>query len=265
MGELAVVVVGAGPAGSRPRSRSRTGVCSPWCSTRPTRSVRRGAADTTGCGSTPVARSRICRAGDSRRARRFSPPGRHRRSPRTSCARGGMDLGSARRRSASTGRRRWASAPRTGTDGAPRSWSRRDTSMTIHPGLAGPREFEGELIHSRDYRNAAPYAGKRVLVVGPGCTGMEIAYDLAEGGAEKVWLAVRTPPNIVMREGPGGCRGLHRHRAAALAGAVRRRFGERREPDGRRRPLRDGLPVPDEGVFSRQKRLGVAPRSSTSR
>ena len=32
---------------------------------------------------------------------------------------------------------------------------------------------------------------------------MEIAHELAEGGAEKVWLAVRTPPNILLRQGPG--------------------------------------------------------------
>ena len=33
--------------------------------------------------------------------------------------------------------------------------------------------------------------------------GMEIANDLAEGGASKVWLSVRTPPNIILRESPG--------------------------------------------------------------
>ena len=32
---------------------------------------------------------------------------------------------------------------------------------------------------------------------------MEIAYDLAEGGAAQVWLSARTPPNIVLRTGIG--------------------------------------------------------------
>ena len=36
---------------------------------------------------------------------------------------------------------------------------------------------------------------------------MEIAYDLAQGGATKVWLSARTPPNILMRTGPGGLPG----------------------------------------------------------
>ena len=69
----------------------------------------------------------------------------------------------------------------------------------IVPDWPGRESFTGELLHSSEYRNAERYARKRVLVVGPGCSGMEIAYDLAEGGAGKVWLAVRTPPNIILR------------------------------------------------------------------
>ena len=42
-----------------------------------------------------------------------------------------------------------------------------------------------------------------MLVVGPGSSGMEIAHELANGGAAKVWLAVRTPSNILLRQGPG--------------------------------------------------------------
>ena len=47
------------------------------------------------------------------------------------------------------------------------------------PDWPGRDRFDGELLHARDYKRPAPYAGKRVLVVGPGCTGMEIAFDLA--------------------------------------------------------------------------------------
>jgi len=64
------------------------------------------------------------------------------------------------------------------------------------PGLAG---FAGEVVLARDYRNGRPYAGRDVLVVGTGNTGMEIATDLAEHGATRVWLAVRTPPHILPR------------------------------------------------------------------
>src|SRR4029078_9769806 len=56
-----------------------------------------------------------------------------------------------------------------------------------------------EVVMARDYRNGRPYAGRDVLVVGTGNTGMEIATDLAEHGDTKVWLSVRTPPHILPR------------------------------------------------------------------
>ena len=68
------------------------------------------------------------------------------------------------------------------------------------PGLDG---FTGELVLARDYRNGRPYAGRDVLVVGTGNTGTEIATDLAEHGALRVWLAVRTPPHILPRSRGG--------------------------------------------------------------
>ena len=63
-----------------------------------------------------------------------------------------------------------------------------------------PGELSGEIVHSADYRNPAPYRGRRVLVVGGGNSGAEIAVDLADGGAAEVLLSVRTPPHIVRRD-----------------------------------------------------------------
>jgi cation diffusion facilitator CzcD-associated flavoprotein CzcO len=121
-------------------------------------------------------------------------------------------------------------------------------------------DFAGSVIHSSQYRNPEPYAGRRVLVVGPGCSGMEIAYDVASGGAAKVWLAVRTPPNIVMREGPGGLPGDVIARTLLHAPV---KFADRAANFGRKMDVGDlsayGLPVPEEGIFSRNNRLGVAP------
>jgi putative flavoprotein involved in K+ transport len=71
------------------------------------------------------------------------------------------------------------------------------------PDFPGKDGFEGELLHASRYRNADPYAGRDVLVVGSGNTGAEIAVDLVEGGAGRVRLAVRTPPNIVPRQSTG--------------------------------------------------------------
>jgi indole-3-pyruvate monooxygenase len=56
--------------------------------------------------------------------------------------------------------------------------------------------FRGRLLHSSAYRNGEAFAGQRVLVVGAGNTGAEIALDLVERGA-KPTLAVRGPVNVV--------------------------------------------------------------------
>jgi cation diffusion facilitator CzcD-associated flavoprotein CzcO len=67
------------------------------------------------------------------------------------------------------------------------------------PQWPGLETFPGEVLHSGQYRNGKPYAGKRVLVAGMGNSGAEIAIDLVEHGAE-VWLSVRGPVNIVLRD-----------------------------------------------------------------
>lgn len=67
------------------------------------------------------------------------------------------------------------------------------------PSFPGLESYRGRLLHSHAYRNAVPFSGQRVLVVGMGNTGAEIALDLAENGA-CVALAVRSPVNIVRRD-----------------------------------------------------------------
>jgi cation diffusion facilitator CzcD-associated flavoprotein CzcO len=64
------------------------------------------------------------------------------------------------------------------------------------PGLG---QFTGELVHSGDFRNAWPYRGRDVLVVGAGNSAADIAVQLADDGARRIWLAVRTPPHLVRR------------------------------------------------------------------
>jgi cation diffusion facilitator CzcD-associated flavoprotein CzcO len=67
------------------------------------------------------------------------------------------------------------------------------------PDWPGRDDFRGTLLHAADYRNPAPFRGCDVLVVGVGSTGLEVAHDLAKGGARRVRLSVRTPPNILPR------------------------------------------------------------------
>ncbi len=68
------------------------------------------------------------------------------------------------------------------------------------PAWPGRDGFAGELIHSSAYRNPEPYLGRDVLVIGPGTTGSEIATLLSRGGAGRVRVACRTPPNMLTRK-----------------------------------------------------------------
>ncbi len=72
--------------------------------------------------------------------------------------------------------------------------------IPILPKWDGRATYRGDLVHSSCYTNALPYVGKRVLVVGAGNSGTEIATDLAEHGVAFVALSIRTPPPIVPRD-----------------------------------------------------------------
>src|SRR6201996_1753315 len=67
------------------------------------------------------------------------------------------------------------------------------------PTRPGLETFGGQLLHSSAYRNPTPFAGKRVLVVGYGNSGGEIALDLSEAGVD-VALAVRGPVQVLPRD-----------------------------------------------------------------
>jgi cation diffusion facilitator CzcD-associated flavoprotein CzcO len=128
------------------------------------------------------------------------------------------------------------------------------------PDWPGRGDFTGELLHSSEYRNPARFRGKSVLVVGPGCSGMEIAHDLATGGAARVWLSVRTPPNIMLRASPGPVPG---DMIGVILLKFPVRFADAFTRWGQRMDTGDlseyGLPVPEEGVFTRVARAGGEP------
>jgi putative flavoprotein involved in K+ transport len=116
------------------------------------------------------------------------------------------------------------------------------------PGLDG---FTGEVVLAKDYRNGRPYAGQDVLVVGSGNTGMEIATDLADHGATRVWLAVRTPPHILPRSRMGwpaqGTGILVRRLPPRLVDRVAAVLAVVQEPDLRA----FGMPKPGADLYSR--------------
>jgi cation diffusion facilitator CzcD-associated flavoprotein CzcO len=69
----------------------------------------------------------------------------------------------------------------------------------VLPTWPGLESYGGRLVHSADYRNAWPFEGEDMLVVGTGNSAADIAVQLSQRGRRKVWLAVRTPPHLVRR------------------------------------------------------------------
>ncbi|MDW4897520.1 NAD(P)/FAD-dependent oxidoreductase [Streptomyces californicus] len=125
------------------------------------------------------------------------------------------------------------------------------------PDWPGRDTYTGELLHAARYRNPAPYADRDVLVVGVGNTGAEIAADLAEGGASRVRIAVRTAPHIVRRSTAGWP-------AQATGILVRRlpvRLVDRAAAVLSRIAVPDlsaqGLPRPDSGLASRARQGAI--------
>lgn len=68
--------------------------------------------------------------------------------------------------------------------------------VPFRPSIPKMDGFLGSIIHSREYKNPKPFSGKKVLIVGMGNTGAEIALDLSLNGIETT-ISVRSPVNIV--------------------------------------------------------------------
>jgi indole-3-pyruvate monooxygenase len=74
-----------------------------------------------------------------------------------------------------------------------------ENAEAVSPAMAGLARFRGPVVHSSLYKSGAAYTGQRVLVVGCGNSGMEIALDLANFNALPS-LVVRSPVHILPRE-----------------------------------------------------------------
>lgn len=64
------------------------------------------------------------------------------------------------------------------------------------PLIEGQEQFTGDILHSVNYRNPGPFIGKRVLVVGVGNSGAEIASELGRAGVD-VTISVRSGAIVV--------------------------------------------------------------------
>ncbi|WP_158968893.1 flavin-containing monooxygenase [Chachezhania sediminis] len=142
------------------------------------------------------------------------------------------------------------------------------------PGLDG---FPGTVVHSSAYRNPVPFDGQRVLVVGFGNSGGEIALDMAEFG-NAVDICVRNEVNILPRElfgrpiqSMGLLQKILPHRLAdAITGPILRRalgdytkYGLRKSKHGPVTQIREEgrVPLIDIGTLDaiREGRIKVRP------
>jgi indole-3-pyruvate monooxygenase len=118
--------------------------------------------------------------------------------------------------------------------------------------------FGGELLHAGQYRDGARFAGRRVLVVGAGNTGAEIALDLFEHGATPT-LSVRTPVNVVPRDFLGMPMQVTSIRLRKLPIAVADRIGRMVSRLAFGNLARHGLLRPEMGPLSSIKLRGRIP------
>ena len=74
-------------------------------------------------------------------------------------------------------------------------------SSPVMPALPGQNEFRGVLLHSATYAGPAPFAGRRLIVVGGGNSGAQIFAELS--GVARVTWATREPPTFLPDEVDG--------------------------------------------------------------
>lgn len=63
------------------------------------------------------------------------------------------------------------------------------------PRYPGQESFRGNQLHTRDFRSAAEFAGRTVLVVGGGTSAVQFLLQLHQAGAGTVW-STRRPPDF---------------------------------------------------------------------
>jgi cation diffusion facilitator CzcD-associated flavoprotein CzcO len=126
------------------------------------------------------------------------------------------------------------------------------------PTYPGAESFTGRIVHSKDYRNADPFHGETVLVVGMGNTGAEIALDLSEAGVDTT-ISVRGPVNIVPRDVLGRPTQLTARMLARLPVEVGDRLGMmlRRMTVGDLTPY--GIATPDIAPLAQLRERGKTP------
>ncbi|XP_004247953.2 probable indole-3-pyruvate monooxygenase YUCCA10 [Solanum lycopersicum] len=129
-----------------------------------------------------------------------------------------------------------------------------ENNLGYIPKMVGIENFEGKIIHSSDYRSGEKYKDKKVLVVGSGNSGMEIAFDLSNYESHAS-IVVRSPIHVLTREMVYMAMLLLKYLPIYLVDTViaiyaKFMFGNLAEL---------GIPQPEEGPFSVKISKGRSP------
>ncbi|KAI0774161.1 dimethylaniline monooxygenase (N-oxide-forming) [Fomes fomentarius] len=68
------------------------------------------------------------------------------------------------------------------------------------PDVPGMEHFAGEVLHSHEFPGAAPFVGKRVIVVGAGNSSIDVCQDLVLRGAQAVTMIQRSSTCVMSRD-----------------------------------------------------------------
>jgi putative flavoprotein involved in K+ transport len=113
------------------------------------------------------------------------------------------------------------------------------------PQLRGQDRYRGRLMHVSEYRRPAEFAGQRIVVVGAGNSGIQVAVELSE--VAHVTLATRAPVSFR----PQRPLGIDLHYWVARSGVDRLPLGRR---------AASSVPVLDEGQYAAAIAAGTPDR-----
>jgi len=127
----------------------------------------------------------------------------------------------------------------------------------VMPAWPGMASYGGMLIHAGQFRNTAQMAGRDVLVVGPGNSGIDLLNHLVRSDAGKLWLSARSGMNIT----PARLAGIPMHPVALAGRCLPRRAQDASLRAVQRLAFGDlatyGYPRSELGAFTRIAAEGV--------